>query len=109
MSNIAKWKQVSKEEFAQLVKESRSIRELADKLGYACDGGGTAKSLKEAIKLYDLDCSHFLGQGWNKNNFDYFSCNHIVGCRNCVISVSNVEVRVRRSLEGLCQGLCYAV
>lgn len=77
MSNIAKWKQVSKEEFAQLVKESRSIRELADKLGYARDGGGTAKSLKKAIKLYGLDCSHFLGQGWNKNNFDYESfCEH---------------------------------
>ena len=51
MSNIAKWKQVSKEEFAQLVKESHSIRELANKLGYARDGGGTAKSLKEAIKI----------------------------------------------------------
>ena len=66
----AKWKQISKENFAQLVKESRSFRELADKLGYACDGGGTIKSLKEAVKQYQLDISHFLGQGWNKNNFD---------------------------------------
>ena len=69
----AKWKQISKENFAQLVKESRSFRELADKLGYACDGGGTIKSLKEAVKQYQLDISHFLGQGWNKNNFDYSS------------------------------------
>lgn len=73
MSNIAKWKQLSKEEFEKLVAESRSIRELAVKIGYAPDGGGTIKSLKEAIKFYNVDTSHFLGQGWNKNNFDYES------------------------------------
>ena len=74
---IAKWKQIPQEQFAQLVKESRSVRDLASKLGYACDGGGTIKSLKEAIEYYQLDTSHFLGQGWNKNNFDYDSfCEH---------------------------------
>ena len=73
MGRIAKWKEYSEEELKQIVAESRSIRELAIKLGYAPDGGGTAKSLKEAIQYYNLDTSHFLGQGWNKNNFDYNS------------------------------------
>ena len=31
------------------------------------------ESLKEAIQYYNLDTSHFLGQGWNKDNFDYSS------------------------------------
>lgn len=73
MSKIAKWKQYSEEEFRQMAADSRSIRELATKLGYAPDGGGTAKSLKEALAFYDIDTSHFLGQSWNKDNFDYSS------------------------------------
>ena len=68
---IAKWKQISEEEFRKLVKESKSIRELAIKIGYKPDGGGTIKSLKDAIKFYNCDVSHFLGQGWKKENYDY--------------------------------------
>lgn len=33
--------------------------------------GGSIKSIKEMISYYNFDTSHFLGQGWNKNNFDY--------------------------------------
>lgn len=62
---------ISKEEFEQFVKESRSIRELAIKIGYHPDGGGTAKSLKEAIVFYGCDISHFLGQSWKKEDYDY--------------------------------------
>ena len=68
---IAKWKKIPKEEFEQFVRESRSIRELAGKIGYHPDGGGTARSLKEAIKFYGCDISHFLGQSWQKENYDY--------------------------------------
>ena len=73
MARIAKWKQLSKEEFISLFNDSRSYRELARKIGYSQDGGGTMKSLHEAIAFYNLDDSHFLGQGWNKDNYDWNS------------------------------------
>lgn len=73
MSNIARWKQFSKEEFEKLLKESRSYAEFAEKLGQAKQGGGTITSLKNAIEEYGLNTDHFLGQAWNKENYDYSS------------------------------------
>lgn len=71
MGNIAKWKQLSEEEFAKLVEESRSYYELAEKIGYKKEGGSTQAILKQVVKERGLDDSHFLGQGWNKKNYDY--------------------------------------
>lgn len=71
MPRIAKWRQLSNEDFAQLVSKSRSFQDLAQKIGYEKTGGGTQTSLKQAVKERNLDISHFLGQGWNKENYDY--------------------------------------
>lgn len=71
MPKVAKWRQLSEEEFAQLVKESKSFYELAERIGYSKTGGGTNKALKEAVKERNLDTSHFTGQGWNKDNYNY--------------------------------------
>ena len=71
MPRIAKWRQLPEEVFAQLVLESRSFQELAEKIGYEKTGGGTQQTLKEAVKKRNLDTSHFLGQGWNKANYNY--------------------------------------
>lgn len=49
MSNIAKWRTFSKEELEQIVKSSYSTREVARKLGYAQDSGGTMASLKKNV------------------------------------------------------------
>lgn len=70
---------IPKEELAQIVKESRSFREVAGKLGYAKDGGGTITSIKRMCQELDLDTSHFLGQSWNNENYDYdlFTINSI--------------------------------
>lgn len=73
MSYTARWRQFSKEEFSNFVKESRSWAELAGKLGYSRYGGGTITSLKNAVKEYGLTTDHFLGQAWNKENYDYSS------------------------------------
>lgn len=73
MGHIAKWRLISKEEFEKLLKESRSWAELAGKLGYSKQGGGTITSLKNAVKEYGLSTEHFLGQAWNKENYDYSS------------------------------------
>lgn len=71
MSNKAKWRNFSKEEISEIVKNSYSNREVARKLGYAVDGGGTMASLKKMYLELDLDTSHFKGQGWNKENYNY--------------------------------------
>lgn len=42
---------------------------MARKIGY---GGGSGNTfVKQMIEYYNFDTSHFTGQGWNKNNFDY--------------------------------------
>ena len=73
MSNKAKWRQYPIEQLEQFVNESKSFRELAAKLGYAKDGGGTIKSLHNMCDELCLNTSHFLGQAWNKENYDYTS------------------------------------
>ena len=71
MPNVAKWRKLSEEEFATLVKESHSFYELASKIGYEKTGGGTQTLLKKAVAERNLDVSHFSKQAWNKNQFDY--------------------------------------
>lgn len=71
MSNKAKWRNFSKEELAEIVKTSYSNREVARKLGYKADGGGTMASLRNMYQELNLDTSHFKGQGWNKENYHY--------------------------------------
>ena len=68
---MKKWEKFTDEQLEQLVKESRSIRELTEKIGYKPDGGSGPRIIKEMLELKNFDTSHFLGQGWNKNNFDY--------------------------------------
>lgn len=68
---MKKWESFSKEELEDMVRESRSYREIAVKCGYSPDGGGSIKPIKEMIEYYNFDVSHFLGQAWNKDNFDF--------------------------------------
>lgn len=67
---MKKWEQFTDEQLKQLVKESTSYRNLGMKLGYASDEGAI-KAAKEVIRIKQFDDSHFTGQAWNKNNFDY--------------------------------------
>ena len=71
MSNKAKWRNYSKDQIEEIVKNSKSFREVAGKLGYARDGGGTIASLHRMCEELEIDTSHFLGQSWNKENYDY--------------------------------------
>lgn len=64
---MKKWENFSREEIENFVKESRSYRDLALKLGY----GSAIAIIKSMTQELNLDTSHFTGQGWNKDNFDY--------------------------------------
>lgn len=67
------WERFSKEEIEQFVQESRSYAQLAEKIGYdkAAKNGSAYRAVHQMIDELSLDTSHFIGQGWNKNNFDY--------------------------------------
>lgn len=58
----------TQEELEQFCKESNSYMDFALKLGYKKSSG---EHIKKYCKEFNLDTSHFKGQDWNKNNFDY--------------------------------------
>ena len=58
--------QYSKELLEPLVKECYSFAELCRKLGLALEGSNP-KTLRKKLNEYQIDYSHFTGQGWNKN------------------------------------------
>lgn len=64
---MKKYENYSIEELTVMCKESESYREFATKIGYAPDGGSGIKAVQECIKKYNLDDSHFKGQGHTKN------------------------------------------
>ena len=70
---MKKWEKFSKEEIEQFVKDSRSYAELARKIGYddTSKNGSAYRTVHQMIDELKLDISHFTGQGWNKDNFDY--------------------------------------
>ena len=73
MANKAKWRAFSEDYLKQIVKNSISYREVAGKLGYKKDGGGTIKSMHNMCEELGIDTSHFLGQSWNKENYDWLA------------------------------------
>lgn len=71
MAREPKWKSFSKEQIEEIVKNAQSMREVAIALGYARDSGGALTSLNKMCQELQLDTSHFLGQAWNRENYDY--------------------------------------
>ena len=53
------------DQLMEAVKESTSYAQVLSKVGLV-PAGGNYETIKKAITFYDLDSSHFTGQGWNK-------------------------------------------
>ena len=68
---MKKWENFTRQEIEGFIKDSYSWATLAEKLGYCIDSGSCLNTLKEMVNELNLDISHFTGQGWNKNNFNY--------------------------------------
>jgi hypothetical protein len=71
MGKVAQWRNFTRQEIEEFVQDSYSYAALAEKLGYDSKTGSYAKSMKAMINELCLDISHFTGQGWKNNNFDY--------------------------------------
>lgn len=68
---MKKWENFTKEELEQIVKNNFSYAQVAEKIGYSKISGTGVSSVKEMIRYYQFNISHFKGQGWNKDNFNY--------------------------------------
>ena len=73
MIYVKKWERFTRQEIEQFVKESYSYAQLAKKIGYdnKSSNGSAYRAVHQMIDELHLDTSHFKGQGWNKDNFDY--------------------------------------
>lgn len=100
MGAAAKWRNFTLQEIEQYVHESNSYASLAEKLGYNSSYGSYLKSMKAMIDELGLDISHFTGQGWNKNNFDYERF------RNGVVIKSSQAINALIFLRGRCCEQC---
>ena len=56
----------TKELLEPIVKESKSYADVIRSLGFKKWSGGRHRYIKDKIIEYNLDISHFTGQGWNK-------------------------------------------
>ena len=70
---MRKWERFTRQEIEQFVNESFSYAQLAKRVGYsdASKNGNAYRAVHQMIDELNLDISHFKGQSWNKNNFDY--------------------------------------
>jgi hypothetical protein len=93
------------EEFKKAVEESYSIAQALTKLGLS-PRGGNYRVFKKFEKLYNIDTSHFTGQGHmkgRKNNFSTKPLSEIL-VKNC--EYSSNKLRKRLISEGLKQHRC---
>ena len=92
---MKKWEKYSKEELQKMANEVYSIASLCEKIGYSPTGGSGPYIIKEMIQTLNLDVSHFKGQGWNKENFDYsrFKKGNAIPIRNALPAIAALRGR----------------
>lgn len=95
---MKKWEQFSKEEIEQFVKDSKSYAELARKIGYdsTAKNGSVYRTVHQMIDELNLNTSHFTGQGWNKDNFDYSRFRYGRAIKNGTALAAIVNLRGHR-------------
>ena len=68
---MQKWEYFSKEELQDIVQNSYSFAEIARKIEYNDKTGSYHIAINNMIQHYQFNISHLLGQGWNKDNYDF--------------------------------------
>lgn len=65
---------ISNEDFAQLVRNSVSINDVCQKLGYSNTHGNTNNLFRKRCKELDISYDHFSGKGRVKRTFENVFC-----------------------------------
>lgn len=63
---------LSKEELENVVAQNKTVAGVLRQLGYDTTGGRYSW-IKRLIVKYDIDTSHFTGQGWKRDSIEYLS------------------------------------
>jgi hypothetical protein len=94
----------TKEELILAIKSSTSIRQVLIALGLA-PRGGSYKTIHNAIKKFNIDTSHFVGQAWSKNK----ALNTRVSTEDYLANkkpISSFKLKIRLLQEKLLQPVC---
>ena len=101
---MKKYENFTKEQLQQFCNESKSYRELAEKIGYNPNGGSTIKAMKQMIEEYNLSWNNYLGKAWNRGNSerripieDYLTNK---------VKITSHRLRIRLLEEGYFQPVC---
>lgn len=98
----------TKEDLELAIKNSLSIAQVCRELGIR-PVGGNYKTLKSKFKIWELDTSHFTGQGWNTGKrFRKFSksltLDQILIEDSPYLSTNSLKKRLLK--EGVLQNIC---
>lgn len=66
----------TKEQLQDIAEKSFSFRQMLNKLNLR-ETGGNYSNIRNRCKEFDIDTSHFFGQGWNKIDHPSFGKNSI--------------------------------
>lgn len=94
----------TKDQLVNAITSSTSVRQSLLKLNIAAKGGNY-RVIKKAIKLYDIDVSHFKGQGWNKGN-KYVSKRPIEDYLTNNFKIQSNKLRLRLLKDGIFSAIC---
>lgn len=100
-----KLKKYTKEELVLAVANSFSLRETLRKLGIA-PAGGNYQSLKKAIDYFEIDNSHFTGQGHLKGKTHQFNTRPIQEVLKNGKYENTFKLKLRLIREGLKEHKC---
>jgi hypothetical protein len=97
-----------KEFLEKIILNSLSIAQVCRELNLR-PSGGNYKKIKSLVKIFNIDISHFTGQGWNKNNrFNLLRQKYSIEdiLTNKVTYTSSTRLRQRLILEGYKENKC---
>ena len=99
-------KKRTKEEFETAAKNSYSIAGMCRHLGLK-PSGGNYRLMHNAIKVHELDTSHFTGQGWNTSlTFKPFEAKPTNEILTIDSTYQSFKLKRRLVQEGIKQHIC---
>jgi Zn finger protein HypA/HybF involved in hydrogenase expression len=100
---------MDKETLSKHVKNSKSIAQVLNKLKLSQYNGGNYRRFKIWVGRYNIDTSHFTGQGWSKGK--KVTCNPGMDLKEILVKNSTYEnfssLKRRLINAGILQYKCY--
>lgn len=106
---MARKSKYTKEYLQLLVSESRSISDLLRRLGLNPNAGGSSQFIRGKLKVFGIDTSHFLGQGWNKGDIFGLAKRNTIPLEDILrdgVSYASSKLRLRLIKQGILKEEC---